>query len=119
MRLLLVLAMLTSLSALALDINGRWWGDAVAEGSTQPVYVTFIQEGDRLKGTGGPSVNDQDLLTDGKIVGNKIFFDIVRAGRTPLHFELSTDGAGLNGIVQAKRNGQTVTGKVSLRKRSN
>jgi hypothetical protein len=109
--------LLLAASATALDVDGKWWGDMVSDGGSQPLYVTLIQQGTTLKGTGGPSPTDQDLLT-GKIEGTRIIFDVTRAGRTPLHFELSSNSAGLAGIVQARHNGQTVTAKVSLRKRS-
>jgi hypothetical protein len=103
--------------ALAVDCTGRWWGDAVIDGQTQPVYVTLVQEGTALRGSGGPTKGDQDLLA-GKVVGSRIVFDIVPNRRTPLHFELSPDGDWLRGTIRVQHNGQTVTGKVSIRRRT-
>jgi hypothetical protein len=118
MRRIILATLMFAISALAVDVSGRWWGDAVSEGQSHPVYITLIQEGNTLKGTGGPSPREQDLLTNGKIQGNRITFDVVPGGTSPLHFELSTNSVGLTGTVKVRHNGQIVTGQVSLRKRS-
>ena len=103
----------------AADLNGRWWGEAVTDGRGQPVHVYLVQQGNILKGTGGPSATDQEVLANGKIEGKKIVFDIAPANRTPLHFELALDDDWtLKGSVRARRNGQVVTGQVVLRKRT-
>jgi hypothetical protein len=119
MRKTLLAFLLFALSAAAMDLTGRWWGEAVTNGEAHPVYISLLQQGTTLTGTGGPSPTDQDVVQHGKIEGNKVAFDVVPGGRSPLHFELTNDGDRLNGTVQVTRNGQIVTGKVSLRKRSN
>jgi hypothetical protein len=103
---------------MAMDVSGKWWGEALANGEPHPVYITIIQEGAILRGTGGPGPLEQSPMRDGKVVGNKIIFDIYPGTNEPLHFELVMDGRDLKGTLSVKHNGQTVTGKVSLRKRS-
>ena len=118
MRNLLLAALLFALVAWAADVAGRWWGEVVTAEGSQPVYVTLVQEGQTLRGSGGPAPMEQSLLTNGKIEGNRVSFDILPGRRSPLHFELVSDGEWLRGTVKLRLNGQPVTGKVSLRKRT-
>ena len=118
MRPILLGVLLCAIPALAVDLTGRWWGDAVSDNGSQPVYLIVIQEGSSLKGTGGPDPKNQSLLTNGKIQGSRVSFDVIPGNSAPLHFELTLDDAGLKGTVRVRRNGQFVTSKVSLRKRT-
>jgi hypothetical protein len=116
----LLAAFLTfGISALAADVTGRWWGEAVnAAGATSRVYVTLIQEGSTLRGMGGPTPNDQDVMRNGKISGNKLSFDILPGGRVPVHFDLVIEGEWLKGTTSVVIKGQTATNKISLRRRT-
>jgi hypothetical protein len=118
MRRTLVALLLSACSALAADFAGRWRGEAVIDGQTAPVYVTLLVEGATVKGTGGPTPNDQDPVANGKIEGNRVSFDVTPGRTSPLHFELSSDGEWLKGTVKVKHNGQMVTGTVALRRRT-
>lgn len=106
-------------TAFALDINGRWWGNASLEGLTHPIYLTLIREGNSLRGTGGPTKVDQDIMRNGRVEGGHFIFDVLPGGRSPLHFELAADGEKLKGTVTVQRNGQPVRGPVTLTKRTN
>jgi hypothetical protein len=116
---LLSTLVLVAFMAWAVDVTGRWRGEAVVEGAAQPVFITLFQNGNALTGSGGPTIVDQDILSNGKIQGNRIAFDIVPGGRAPLHFELANDGEWLKGTMRVQHNGRTVTGAVTLRKRTN
>ena len=117
MRTILLAAFLCAVPAFAADLTGRWWGE-VSGNDSQPVYLIVFQDGNSLKGTGGPDPQNQSLLTNGKIQGSRVSFDVVPGNSTSLHFELTLDDAGLKGTVKFRRNGQFVTSKVSLRKRT-
>jgi len=119
MRTLLLLSLLFASAALALDVSGRWRGEAVIDGRSTPVHLTLVQQGATLKGTGGPTEVDQQLLSNPAIRGNRLSFDVGPPGRTPAHFEVSATEWELKGTVRASRNGQRVTGQVLLRKRTN
>ena len=69
---ILLAALLYALPAFAADLTGRWWGDAVSGNDSQPVYLIVFQEGNILKGTGGPDPQNQALLTNGKIQGSRV-----------------------------------------------
>ena len=100
------------------DFNGRWWGDAVTSEGSFPVWITLIQQGDHVTGTGGPTKTEQNVIENVKVAGNKVTFDVGPGNRAPLHFELSLQGGELKGTATVLRNGQNVTGKVSLKKRT-
>lgn len=106
-------------AALALDINGRWWGNATVDGMANPIYLTLIREGNTLRGTGGPTKVDQDVMQNGRVEGGRFIFDVLPGGRSPLHFELTADGEKLKGTVTVRRNGQPVRAPVLLTKRTN
>lgn len=118
MRNFLLAFLLFAANALAVDVNGRWKGEAIIDGQTSPVHINLVQQGNTLKGTGGPNAVDQDLLTNVTIAGNKISFDAGPPGRTAAHFELSASDYELKGTVKAMRGSQAVTGQVLLRKRT-
>src|SRR5579859_5537281 len=119
MRNILLAVVLFAVPAFAVDVAGRWWGETVMGGDVQPIYITLIQQGSTLKGSGGPSPTEQALLTNGKVEGSKVAFDVLPGGRTPIHFELEQAGEWLKGTIKLRRNGQTVTGTVSLRRSAN
>jgi hypothetical protein len=106
-------------TALALDVNGRWWGNATLDGLTHPIYLTLIREGNTLRGTGGPTKVDQNIIGNGRVEGGRYIFDVLPGGRSALHFELVADGEKLKGTVTVQRNGQPVRAPVLLTKRTN
>jgi hypothetical protein len=115
---LAVVLLLIALS-LSADVSGRWKGEAVIDGHPSPLHFTLVQQGNTLKGTGGPTETDQNLLSNTKIEGQKLIFDLAPAATQPLHFELSGDDYTLRGVIKIKRGGQVVSGNVLLRKRTN
>jgi hypothetical protein len=118
-RLSVLFLSLNFAAAFAADLNGRWWGEANLGGHSEPIQVNLIQQGNIVKGSGGPSATQQDLLV-GKTDGKRISFDIAPPNRTPLHFELTWDGDyRLTGKVSVKHENQIMSGDVVLRKRTN
>lgn len=117
---LLLLSLGFAVTIQAADLNGRWMGEAVIGGGSAPVHFNLVQQGNVLKGTGGPSPAQQDPIQNGKIDGKKIVFDLTPGMRAPLHFEVAWDGEfRLKGTVTMRHEGQAVTGQVVLRKRTN
>lgn len=115
---ILLSILLFAMPALAGDLTGKWWGDAVSGTESHPVFLIVIQQGNILKGTGGPDPENQTLLTNGRVDGSHVTFDVVPLNNAALHFELTADDAGLKGTVKVRHNGKIVTSKVSLRKRT-
>jgi len=89
------------------------------DGMANPIYLTLIREGNTLRGTGGPTKVDQDVMQNGRVEGGRIIFDVLPGGRSSLHFELTADGEKLKGTVTVRRNGQPVRAPVLLTKRTN
>ncbi len=104
--------------AIALDVNGRWRGNATVDGVEHPIYLTLIREGNSLRGTGGPTKVDQDIMQNGRVEGSRYIFDVVSGNRSSLHFELTADGEKLKGTVTVQRNGQPLRAPVLLTKRT-
>lgn len=58
------------------DLNGNWKGILTApDGNEYPLNYTFKVDGDKLTGTGQSPQGAVDL-TDGKIKGDSLFFNI-------------------------------------------
>ena len=102
---------------IAFEIDGRWWGTATVDGHPATIYVTLLREGDNLRGSGGPTKVDQDILR-GRVERGRYVFDLLPAGRSPLHFELTGEADRLKGTVVVRRNGKPVVGEVALTKRT-
>jgi hypothetical protein len=118
MRRILLALMMFATSALAADFTGNWSGDGLAQGESHPLYFVLKQAGDILTGTGGPSATEQHAFQNGKVDGGKISFDVPVGEKGTLHFELAADGEELKGTVEVRREGETVSGKVSLKRAS-
>src|SRR5207248_1008573 len=65
----------------ATDLSGKWSGTLeipLAEGGTRamPMYLFFRQEGTALRGYGGTNYWNPDELSNGKIEGNQVNFEL-------------------------------------------
>ena len=102
----------------AADISGKWSGTVsmtTAQGETNDgtAFVVFKQKGAEITGTGGPDENQQFPITNGKIEGNRITFEVQSDG--PLYkLDMMLLGDHIKGEATAVREGQTVKGKVDL-----
>jgi hypothetical protein len=118
MRRFLLALFVFATSALAADFNGNWSGNGLAQGESHPLYFVLKQDGAMLTGTGGPSVSEQHPFQNGKVEGDKISFDVPIGEKGTLHFDLAADGNDIKGTVEVRREGETVSGTVSLKKES-
>src|SRR5579863_4351714 len=78
-------------SALAADFTGNWAGEGVVNGESHPLYFVLKLDGNNLTGTGGPSATEQHPFEGGKVVGDKITFDVPVGQKGTIHFELKAD----------------------------
>lgn len=82
MRKLLTAALLfalTSVAALAADFNGKWTAEVPSrQGGTMTNTFNFKVDGDKLTGTMSSQMGEVDL-TNGKVEGDNISFDVVRS----------------------------------------
>jgi len=69
---------LTSVAALAADFNGKWTADVPGrDGSTRTSTFTLKADGAKLTGSVSSQMGDAEI-TNGKVDGDNITFDVVR-----------------------------------------
>jgi hypothetical protein len=81
-----LLLALAAASALAADVTGTWTADAVGpDGSSYPLTFTFKQDGAKLTGTVQGPQGDAIDISNGKVDGNNISFEVSFNGMTITH----------------------------------
>lgn len=74
---LVMLSCILAGAMLAADVSGKWTADVQGRGgNTQTVTINLKADGDRLTGTVSGRAGDNQI-SDGKIVGDDISFDVV------------------------------------------
>ncbi len=81
MKSLFLMLALVALPLDASDVSGKWSGtfEAVTnDGNTrsEPLLLIFKQDGEKLTGSGGPNEAERHDMRDGKVVGDKITFEV-------------------------------------------
>jgi len=101
----------------AADASGKWSGSftPTAESGTEPLYLIFQQDKNSLAGSGGPNESRQHPFKDGKVDGDRLKFE-VPAGDGVFVFDLVMKEDEITGDLQFKREGETRTAKVSLKR---
>lgn len=100
------------------DISGKWSGtiDVEDAGSSTDVQVELVQKADTVSGkigrTGG---GDEGEIRNGKVVGEKISFEVV-SGQTssPFKFTLTLVNDHLEGEMKGSMDQGEIVGKVKL-----
>jgi hypothetical protein len=68
---------LTAATAQAADLTGTWTADTVGpDGSSYPLTFTFKQDGSTLTGTVQGPQGDPIQISNGKVDGNNVSFDV-------------------------------------------
>ena len=103
-------------SAAAQELDGKWYGSlnsSSSDGETRntKVYMVLMQNGAELTGTFGPSPNKQFAIQNGKIVGNKLTFDLPNEvnGGAGAHFTLTLVNGGLKGEFKAENRDRKIS----------
>lgn len=86
------------------DVSGKWVGvlDVIhADGSVEPgdALLALTQTGDQITGTAGNKPDQLSPLTNGKVAGNSVSFDVVVNPQITVKFNLSHEGDRLNGTA--------------------
>jgi hypothetical protein len=106
----------TTLSAA--DISGKWSGSLTVTGpggesQHDTAFVIFQQKGEELTGSGGGDETQQWPILKGKVVGNKITFEVQSEG--PLYkVDVMLVGDHIKGDVTVVDGGQTSKATVDL-----
>lgn len=88
-----VLAMaFTAANAHAADVTGTWSAEMkTPDGNSFPLTFTFKQDGDKLTGTVQGPQGDPIEISNGKVDGDKLTFDVTFNGMT-IHHDCTVDG---------------------------
>lgn len=112
-----LLLALCAVAAFAADASGKWAGTFTPEeGGPTDGVVILKQDGAALTGTAGPNDGEQLEISNGKIDGNKVTFEIKHPNGMNLKIDLVLDGDSLKGDVTANNNGQTMKAKLDLKR---
>ena len=117
----LALMLLVAAVAFAGELTGKWSGsfDTVRpDGSTQPgpAYMVLKVDGQTVTGTAGPDESGQHPITNGRLDGTKLTFDMAREQGT-LKFNLIFDGESIKGSASAERDGEPMKAQVDLKRK--
>ena len=121
-RLIGVLLFVIPLGA-AEDFTGKWAGAFVStrsDGSpdNEKIYMDVKQNGNEITGTAGPTETDQSPLK-GTVDGNKVAFDVrAEEGRLIIKFALVFSDGHLKGDAVAEVQGQKMTAKIDMERKS-
>lgn len=100
----------------AADVTGNWKGTLTPENRDPGAALVILkQTGDMVTGTGGENESDRHEITNGKVTGDTVTFDIQHAKGT-MRFVLTLEGDALTGQVTRERDGQQQTAKLNLKR---
>jgi len=126
-RKLLLCALVFTLSAFvvrAAELTGKWSGSfdiTNSEGETKAdtAYMDLKETGGAVTGTAGPNAEKQWSLQKGKLEGQKLTFEVTMEDGGVLAFELTFDGASIQGSCTGTGNGgEKLSAKVNLKRTS-
>lgn len=117
---LLVFALATA--AAATDVTGKWSGTFVVmgpngpAGDPNPAFLILKQSGSTLTGTAGQDENEQWPIDNLKMDGNKISGSVSPSDGATYTVTLTVNGDSMTGEVTISDGGQTMKGKIELKR---
>jgi hypothetical protein len=111
-----VMLLASAFSAAAADVTGNWKGVLSPENRDPgPALVILKHVGDTVTGTAGPNEEERHEITNGKVAGDKVTFEVIQ-GEAIMKFVLTLAGDTLTGQVSREREGQQQTAKLDLKR---
>ena len=111
-------------AAIAGELTGKWSGsfnqlrpDGTA-GDEGGALMVLKLAGKVVTGTAGPDESRQMAISNGKLEGRKLTFEVVQDGGPTLKFDLTFDGETIKGAANGERGGQQMSAKVDLKRKS-
>ena len=108
----------TGATAQATDVTGRWTGTLTVSIDGQQrddsAFMTFTQKGTELTGSVGPREDRLRPISNGKVDGTRITFDVQGDGGPQLKFTLTLTERRLKGQASGDNKGQAVTAVVDV-----
>jgi hypothetical protein len=103
-------------SVFAANVSGKWTGTFTDKADTtkhENFIITLTQNGDTLTGTAGSTAEDQGPISNGKVDGNNVTFDI-KADEVSIHLTLQLMDNHLKGQIHAEVAGEKHDGTIDL-----
>jgi hypothetical protein len=113
---LLLTSLLLTLSIFAANLTGKWTGTFIDNTETSKhdgILLILNQDGNALTGTVGPDATEQLPISNGKIDGNNVTFDL-KAEEIMVHFTLQLVDNHLKGQGTAEVAGEKHSGTIDL-----
>jgi hypothetical protein len=114
---LTILVLALAMTAMAADATGDWSGSFTPEGmDTGTAYLKLKQSGATLTGSAGPDANQQWPITNGKVDGKTLTGVTTSPEGVAYRFTLTLDGDHITGSVEVAAGGQTMKGKLDVKR---
>jgi hypothetical protein len=111
-----LLLLVNTFTLSAADLTGTWKGTLTPENRDPgPALVILKHTGETVTGTAGPDESERHDIANGKVMGDRITFEVPREQGT-MRFVLTLEGDSLNGQVTRDRDGQQQTAKLNLKR---
>jgi hypothetical protein len=108
---------LTVTTARAADVTGNWTAEMTTpDGNSFQLAFTFKQDGDKLTGTVQGPQGDAIDISNGKVDGNKITFDVSFNGTTISHEGTVNDAGDEIEMTTKSDSGDFPGGKMTLKR---
>ena len=108
---------LTVTTARAADVTGSWTAEMTTpDGNSFQLAFTFKQDGDKLTGTVQGPQGDPIEISNGKVDGNKISFDVSFNGTTISHEGTMNDAGDEIEMTTKSDSGDFPGGKMTLKR---
>lgn len=103
------------------DVTGKWSGSFDITGpdgqtTANTAFLDLKQNGVELTGTGGPNAEHQFAISNGKIDGDSLTFDLKTENGPALTFELRLEKEHMLGDAKGAIQGMTMSAKVDLKR---
>ena len=111
-----------ALTAAAADVTGKWSGTFTvtgpdgSAGDSNPAFLILKQSGSTLTGTAGSDESEQWSIENAKIENNKITGTVNPSDGATYTVSLTVDGDRMTGEVTVSQGGQTMKGKIELKR---
>ena len=121
MKQLLPAFCLIAITAFGADVTGKYAGTITpqepgGESHKDGAYMDLKQDGDKLTGVAGPNESETHNISNGKIDGDTVTFEI-DTGKMVMRVVLKHDNGKLQGEATAERDGAKIRALLELSKK--
>ena len=119
----LALLLLLAAAVFGAELTGVWTGtfeDVAPDGSVRNTTAAYMQlklAGQTVSGTAGRSESDQRAISNGKLEGKRLTFDLAQPQGFTMKFDLTFDGETIKGTASAERNGERLSARLDLKRK--